>query len=219
MIDAESGGQACRRRHAIPRETKHTIDSRRPSWTVSRVREGITVHHRRAAWRLAALLVGGALVACGGGDRPGQSGQAEGPLRLIDGPAWVVGQQLVTVPPEAVVSGKPTVGATVKVTGTWGEAGELIVRRAEIAAPAAPSAATAPPAAAASVAPASTSTTAPAATPTAPPPTAAPPTATARPAAPAAPPVVRPAPPAAKPARPAPAPDRRRGQDREGEED
>ena len=89
--------------------------------------------------RLAGTVAAAALVAaCSTSDQAGQTWQTEEPLRAIDGQTWVVGSHLVTVPPEATVKGRPSVGSTVNVSGHRTARGELMIDAVEVVPSAAP---------------------------------------------------------------------------------
>lgn len=70
---------------------------------------------------------------------------AEGPIRIIDSRVWIVGNQLVTLAPDATINGTPSVDAVARVEGARSARGELIVRRVEIVQTAAATPAAPPP--------------------------------------------------------------------------
>lgn len=124
----------------------------------------------RSVMRIVALLVvAGSVAACsranGLDDRPGVPGgnsstsaaassqapgkvQTQGTIQAIDGNTWVVGQDLVTLAPNATVVGAPIVGAIVQVGGTRATDGHLVADQATVIQPAQPAAAPQPPPAA-----------------------------------------------------------------------
>jgi hypothetical protein len=77
---------------------------------------------------LLALLV--LLTACNAA--PGPAWETEDQIEAIDGQTWVVGSHLVTVPADASITGNPTVGATVRVSGQRSNRGELVIDSVEV---------------------------------------------------------------------------------------
>src|SRR5215210_6076881 len=73
----------------------------------------------------------------------------QGPIHAIDGRVWVVGDQLVTLAPDARIVGAPEVGSVAQVRGTRDERGSPIADSVEISplpqATAQPTAPAAPP--------------------------------------------------------------------------
>ena len=58
--------------------------------------------------------------------------QSEGKVGAIDGTVWVVGQDLVTVPQNATVTGSPIVGSLVQVAGARTANGELVATQVRV---------------------------------------------------------------------------------------
>jgi len=56
----------------------------------------------------------------------------QGPIHAIDGRVWVVGDQLVTLAPDARIVGAPEVGSVAQVRGTRDERGSPIADSVEI---------------------------------------------------------------------------------------
>ena len=61
-----------------------------------------------------------------------------GENNCIDGQTWVVGRHLVTVSPDAFVTGTPSVGDRVRVSGRRTESGELVIDKVQVLADARP---------------------------------------------------------------------------------
>ena len=57
----------------------------------------------------------------------------QGPIQAIDGRVWVVGDQLVTLAPDARIVGSPALGSVAQVRGTRDERGSPIAESVEIA--------------------------------------------------------------------------------------
>lgn len=78
----------------------------------------------------------------------GQDWSTEGPLYAVDGQTWVVGDRLVSVPPETTVNGAPRVGVVVRLSGKRSATGALRADAVEVVTPTPQPAArpTAPPA-------------------------------------------------------------------------
>ena len=58
--------------------------------------------------------------------------QSEGKVGAIDGTVWVVGQELVTVPQNATVTGSPAVGSLVQIDGARMANGELVATQVRV---------------------------------------------------------------------------------------
>ena len=89
--------------------------------------------------RLLALLLltWGLLTGCSA--ESSAAWQTQDSLEAVDGGTWVVGNHLVTVAPDASVSGTPAIGATVQVSGRRTGQGELVADHVEVlSAPAGP---------------------------------------------------------------------------------
>ena len=80
---------------------------------------------------LILLLLTGSLLAGCSADSSA-SWQTQDSLEAVDGGTWVVGNHLVTVAPDASVSGTPAIGATVHVTGRRTGKGELVAEQVEV---------------------------------------------------------------------------------------
>jgi hypothetical protein len=113
-----------------------------PAWTSpSACRGGRGVaemwYERHCARLMAVLVVLAFSSACARAsqDQPGSSAQdwqTEGEIQVMDGQIWVVGAHLVTVPPQASITGKPAVGVAVRLSGKRTAAGELRADRVQV---------------------------------------------------------------------------------------
>ncbi len=91
----------------------------------------------KALKHVGLVLAAASLVACSPAPRP-TSGQqdasrtVDGRLQVVDGSTWIVESQLVVIPPETPVDGRPTVGARAHVVGSVGPAGEIVAREVQL---------------------------------------------------------------------------------------
>jgi hypothetical protein len=88
---------------------------------------------RRACLALAGCAVVMLCTSCGSHETP-SAWDMQAPLEAVDGSVWVVGEHLVRVAPDAQLSGRPVVGATVHVSGSRTDTGELSADRVEVVA-------------------------------------------------------------------------------------
>lgn len=58
--------------------------------------------------------------------------QSQGPIRVLDGKVMVIGEQLVTLSPNAQVIGEPNVGAVVRAAGTETRTGRILAEQVEV---------------------------------------------------------------------------------------
>jgi hypothetical protein len=73
---------------------------------------------------VAVLAIVGQLTGC---SKQAQATEIQDQLEAIDGQTWVVGTHLVTVSADASVSGTPSVGSRVGVSGHRTGSGELVI--------------------------------------------------------------------------------------------
>jgi len=85
-------------------------------------------------------LLNGCSTVAGVWGQQDQATQIQDQLLAIDGQAWVVGTHLVTVSPDALVSGSPSVGDRVGVSGRRTASGELVIDDVQVVADAQPAA-------------------------------------------------------------------------------
>jgi hypothetical protein len=92
---------------------------------------------RRTQWLslVAVLAVMGLLTGC---SKQAQVTEIQDQLVAVDGQTWVVGAHLVTVSADASVSGTPSVGSRVGVSGHRTESGELVIDTVQVLADAQP---------------------------------------------------------------------------------
>lgn len=58
--------------------------------------------------------------------------QSQGPIRVLDGNVLVIGEQLVTLSPNARVIGEPKVGVAVRAAGTETRTGRILAEQVEV---------------------------------------------------------------------------------------
>jgi hypothetical protein len=93
-----------------------------------------------------AGLLNGCSTAAGISGKQARAADIQDQLVAMDGQTWVVGMHLVTVSPDASVSGTPSVGDQVRVSGHRTESGELVIDHVQILADAPPASTSAEPA-------------------------------------------------------------------------
>ena len=85
---------------------------------------------RRSFLAVAAVLL---LSGCAS---TSNSAHVQGTVLATDGRTWLVGKNLVVLPPALQPDGPATLGADVSVDGSWGPSGQLVATSVQVVQPA-----------------------------------------------------------------------------------